>query len=92
MLLVSIVLYNQANFSCPVDCTEAGEGQLLVDVSCKGRKVESLIRQTAEGQYDVEFTPKESAAHNVEITWNNELVNGKKTVIYKYIVLYPLVL
>ncbi|XP_014668916.1 PREDICTED: filamin-A-like [Priapulus caudatus] len=62
-----------------VDSTEAGEGLLSVDISCKGRKVESFVRQMGEGMYDVEFTPKDSAPHMVEITWNNEVVGDLKS-------------
>lgn len=66
-----------------VDSTAAGEGQLVVSVSHKGRPVPvDVDAEESRGKYRVHFMPDGSGIYEIRVTFAGIEVPG--TQIYKY--------
>ncbi|KAB7497586.1 Filamin-A [Armadillidium nasatum] len=59
-----------------VDASQAGEGTLELVVTTAKASVRAEVAARSRGLYDVTFTPHESIAHFVNITFNEEEVIG----------------
>lgn len=60
-----------------VDCTRAGDGEVGVDITHKGRKVPVTITQSTKGMYRVTYSPYEAGAYSINVHFNRAEVRGK---------------
>ncbi|XP_069103438.1 filamin-B-like isoform X5 [Argopecten irradians] len=58
------------------DTSEAGTGEVTVQVSCNGSHVPSYIHQDRVGLYSIDFTPEGAGTYRVEVYFNDIEVRG----------------
>ncbi|OQV23311.1 Filamin-B [Hypsibius exemplaris] len=59
-----------------VDASQAGEGKLDVNVSCRGAEVPAEITSLGRGKYEVVFIPREVSPHFIDVQFNDTQVEG----------------
>ncbi len=63
--------------SFPVDVNNAGEGNMEISITGNNRNIQNHVRQMGPGNFEVQYTPLEGAAHDAVITFNGEHVPGE---------------
>ncbi|XP_060073080.1 filamin-C-like [Ylistrum balloti] len=58
------------------DTSEAGTGEVTVQVSCNGSHVPAYIHQDRVGLYSIDFTPQGAGTYKVEVYFNDMEVRG----------------
>lgn len=64
------------NFSFTADCTNAGEGNLFVEVTHRGSQVPVQIERESKGLYKATFTPHGSGLYAIKVLFENLPVKG----------------
>ena len=78
---------NDGKSFLPVDVNEAGEGNMEIALTDRGRNIQNQVRQLSTGQFEVAYTPLEASEHTASITFNGEHVPGRgnwQKVHYNY--------
>ena len=74
-----IRLYKKKNYSkfvCTVDASQAGEGNLEITISARGRNIPTKVHPQGSARFAVSFVPLEAIDHIITITFNKEAVPG----------------
>ena len=59
-----------------VDASKAGEGNLEITISARGRNIPTQVHPQGSAKFVVSFVPLEGIDHIINITFNKELVPG----------------
>ena len=59
-----------------VDASKAGEGNLEITISARGRNIPTQVHPQGSAKFMVSFVPLEGIDHIINITFNKELVPG----------------
>ena len=59
-----------------VDASKAGEGNLEITISARGRNIPTQVHPQGSAKFVVSFVPLEGIDHIINITFNKELVTG----------------
>lgn len=59
-----------------MDCSNAGEGTLTVDVRGQQTTAFTEIQPKGNNFFDVAFTPQENVPHQIHVTFNQQVVPG----------------
>ena len=59
-----------------VDASKAGEGNLEITISARGRNIPTQVHPQGSARFAVSFVPLEAIDHVINITFNKELVTG----------------
>ena len=59
-----------------VDASKAGEGNLEITISARGRNIPTQVHPQGSARFAVSFVPLEAIDHIINITFNKELVTG----------------
>ena len=59
-----------------VDASKAGEGNLEITISARGRNIPTQVHPQGSAKFMVSFVPLEGIDHIISITFNKELVPG----------------
>ena len=62
---------------CTVDASQAGEGNLEITISARGRNIPTKVHPQGSARFTVSFVPLEAIDHVITITFNKEAVPGK---------------
>ena len=60
-----------------VNTTEAGQGDLDVEISCNGKPIRPEVKRLDSFRYRFQFVPTESRDHIAKISFNYNEVPGK---------------
>lgn len=61
-----------------VDASEAGDGNLEIQVTADGESVPNYVRQESDTNFRVSFTPQRPSKHHISVRFNGEPVPGRK--------------
>jgi len=61
---------------CVVDASQAGEGNLEITISARGRNIPTKVHPQGSARFAVSFCPLEAIDHLITITFNKEPVLG----------------
>ena len=64
------------NLQFTVDASKAGEGNLEITISARGRNIPTQVHPQGSARFAVSFVPLEAIDHIINITFNKELVTG----------------
>lgn len=64
------------NNSIIVDASQAGEGNLEITISARGRNIPTKVHPQGSARFAVSFVPLEAIDHIITITFNKEAVPG----------------
>ena len=64
-----------------VDASQAGEGNLEITISARGRNIPTKVHPQGSARFTVSFVPLEAIDHVITITFNKEAVPGKLQVV-----------
>ena len=59
-----------------VDASKAGEGNLEITISARGRNIPTQVHPLGSARFAVSFVPLEGLDHTINITFNKDLVPG----------------
>ena len=59
-----------------VDASQAGEGNLEITISARGRNIPTKVHPQGSARFAVSFVPLEAIDHVITITFNKEAVPG----------------
>lgn len=65
------------SFSFSVDTSSAGEGDLEVNISSRGRSISAQVIPEGRGLYKVTFTPDGAGIYTIKVYFAGAEVNGK---------------
>lgn len=65
------------DFFLAVDASQAGEGNLEITISARGRNIPTKVHPQGSARFAVSFVPLEAIDHVITITFNKEAVPGK---------------
>ncbi len=60
----------------PVDASQAGRGEMIVEVQGPSTRPRVDVSPRGVGHYDVTFTPTEPGGHSLHVTFNRHQVPG----------------
>lgn len=75
-----ILLFNASMMGLLVDASQAGEGNLEITISARGRNIPTKVHPQGSARFAVSFVPLEAIDHLITITFNKEAVPGKSSV------------
>ncbi|XP_040577055.1 filamin-A [Lepeophtheirus salmonis] len=64
------------NLEFTVDASKAGEGNLEITISARGRNIPTQVHPQGSARFAVSFVPLEAVDHVINITFNKDLVPG----------------
>ena len=64
-----------------VDASQAGEGNLEITISARGRNIPTKVHPQGSARFAVSFVPLEAIDHVITITFNKEAVPGTVKLI-----------
>lgn len=59
-----------------MDASQAGEGNLEITISARGRNIPTKVHPQGSARFAVSFVPLEAIDHVITITFNKEAVPG----------------
>ncbi|XP_046560615.1 filamin-A-like isoform X1 [Haliotis rubra] len=62
--------------SFTLDASEAGDGNLEIQVTADGESVPNYVRQESDTNFRVSFTPQRASKHHISVCFNGEPVPG----------------
>ncbi|XP_067668832.1 filamin-A-like isoform X1 [Haliotis asinina] len=62
--------------SFTLDASEAGDGNLEIQVTADGESVPNYVRQESDTNFRVSFTPQRASKHHISVRFNGEPVPG----------------
>ncbi|XP_013775194.1 LOW QUALITY PROTEIN: filamin-A-like [Limulus polyphemus] len=77
--LEQLVLGQESTFTC--DASNAGWGEMKIDIQHNGKVVPSLIEERGNGIYFVTFSPTQPGTYSVRVTFNGSEVKGSPFIV-----------